>query len=118
MTYRQFIVPGDDEFLDTFGIEPVVDGDEPTIRIVSLDADSGEDVHLSYNVTGRSVRLRWSKGGQVLGDVFREGATHLTVDSTKSEISISVEFETEGLAGGLRIQLTPFFLFEDKLLFK
>jgi hypothetical protein len=49
-------------------------------------------------------------------DVFREGATRLTVYAAEGETHLRTEFETDSLSGYLDIRVFPTIGFEDSLL--
>jgi len=58
---------------------PVQVGDQPTTQAVRLDNGAGDEVELTYDVLGRSVRLRWHRGPVLMLDLYREAATRMTV---------------------------------------
>ncbi len=115
-TYREFVVPTDEEIIDAFGEAPEQVGDEPTIRSVCLDNGAGDQVELTYDVLGRSVRLRWHRGPVLMLDLYREAATRMTVSSGRGVGGVSVTFETEGPAGKLDLQVYPTVRVTDDLL--
>ncbi|MFJ9733713.1 hypothetical protein ACIRUL_20625 [Streptomyces sp. NPDC101171] len=55
-------------------------------------------------------------GGELLLDIFREGATRLALIS--AAMHISVDFHMGESAGALEIQVTPAFCVGDRLLFQ
>jgi hypothetical protein len=118
MTYRQFVVPADAEILDALGVEPEPSADEPTIRSIRVDSGAGEQVVFSYDVPGRSVRVRWLRDSTPVLDLYRESATRLTVESGRGEARLTVTFESEGLGGDLEVQVYPAVRITDSLLFR
>ena len=116
MTFREFLVPSDDEILDTFGVdvEPIDD----FIRGFTLDdpEHDGGTLAFSYDVPGRSVRCRWTRGDKVLLDVFREGATRLTVWWRSGTGGIDVTIETDSLEGRFAVTLEEGISITDSLL--
>ena len=117
-TYREFVVPTDEEFLDAFGEIPAQAGDEPTTRSVRLDNGAGEEVELTYDVLGRSVRFRWYRGPVLMLDLYREAATRMTVSSGRGIGGVSVAFEADGFAGKLDLQVFPTVRVTDDLLLR
>ena len=115
MTYRQFVVPADQEILESLGVEPTAVPDTETARRFELAID-GDVLDFTYDVHGRSIRCRWSRGDSTLVDVFREGATHFTVYSARQETHLRIEFETDSLRGLLDVRVFPGVQIEDSLL--
>lgn len=118
MTYRAFRVPTDLEILEVMGAEPEQEADEPTTRVVDVEAGTGERVVLSYDIPGESVRCRWRRGSEVVLDVFREGATLLRVESRDGADYFVVDFETDSLAGQLIVRVHPDVYVKDALLLR
>lgn len=58
-----------------------------------------------------------SGNGDVLLDLYREGATRLTVSSTASATFTSVEFNMGECAGEVVIQTSPKLSMQDRLLY-
>jgi len=115
-TYREFVVPTDEEILDALGQAPEQAGAEPTTRTVRLDNGAGDEVELTYDILGRSVRCRWHRGPVLMLDLFREAATRMTVSSGRGAAGVTVAFETDSLAGTLDIQVYPSVRVADALL--
>ncbi|GGS43537.1 hypothetical protein [Streptomyces cinerochromogenes] len=114
--YREFLAPGDEEVLEATGKWP--DTDEGGARVLTWCEGGGESLVLSYDVLARSVRVRWSRGGEVLLDVFRESATRLSFTSGPSARQASVDFHMGACAGVLEVQVAPHFSVRDRLLFR
>ncbi|MER6474085.1 hypothetical protein [Streptomyces collinus] len=114
--YREFLAPRDEDVLDAIGQWP--DTDESGARVLSWHSEDGASLVLSYDVLGRSVRVRWTNGDELLLDIFRESATRLAFTSDPSAMHISVDFHMGESAGALEIQVTPNFCVRDRLLFQ
>lgn len=119
MSYREFVVPDDETVLEVLGV-PARIGEEVAVRTVRLaDPEAMEGaVELTYDVPGRSIRCRWMRGGAVVMEVFREGATVLSVSNGGGSTVIEVRFETESLVGVFRIAVSPRVSICDELLLR
>lgn len=117
-TYREFVVPTDEEILDAFGEIPAQAGDEPTTRSVRLDNGTGEEIELTYDILGRSVRFRWYRGPVLMLDLYREAAARMTLLSGYGVGGVSVAFEADGLTGRLDLQIFPTVRVTDDLLLR
>jgi hypothetical protein len=116
MTYRPFEVPEYHEFIDALGVGPEpVQGEEA--QSLRFEAD-GDLLVITFDVPGRSLHCRWSRGQHVLADIFREGAVALRVRSSGDSAIIGVEFETDSERGQLEVQVTPAIALRDRLLFR
>ncbi|MEU6594295.1 hypothetical protein ABZ923_34685 [Streptomyces sp. NPDC046881] len=114
--YREFIVPEDEEILNEVGEWPLVD--ESGARLLTWQGSEGDSLAFSYDTLTRSVRVRWTRdNGDELLDLYREGATRLTVSSTASATYISVEFHMGECAGEVVIQASPKLSVQDRLLY-
>ena len=116
MTFREFLVPPEAEILDTFGVD-VQEIDE-TVRSFTLNDPGSTDGCLlfSYDIVGRSIRCRWTRGDVVLLDVFREGATRLIVWFRAGVSGIDVTIETDSLEGRFAVTLDKVISISDSLL--
>jgi hypothetical protein len=115
VTYRQFVVPADREFLEQLGVEPAPVEDAETAG--RLEVVVGDDfLDFTYDVHGRSVRAVWSRRDTELVEIFREGAVCLTVYAEEGQTLLRTEFETDSLSGSLVIRVFPDIAFEDSLL--
>lgn len=117
MSYGEFVVPEEREFLMAFGCETEPVAGEDWVRSVKFSADLGEVLWLIFDVPGRSVRIRWYSGSRLLLDTFRESATLLRIDDRGAETYMRVEFELEHLAGALVAQVVPVIRVSDSMLF-
>ncbi|MEV5737661.1 hypothetical protein [Streptomyces sp. NPDC052292] len=113
---REFLAPRDEEVLDAIGQWP--DTDESGARVLTWHSDDGACLVLSYDVVGRSVRVRWTYDDKLLLDIFRESATRLAFTSDPSAMYVSVDFHMGETVGALEIQVTPNFSVRDRLLFQ
>jgi hypothetical protein len=98
------------------GVTPEAADEDGTARKLRITIDVGDVLTLTYDAPGRSIRCRWEKGESVVIDVFREGATRLAVDASKAETSLVSEFETDSLAGRLKLRVFPTVRIVDELL--
>jgi YD repeat-containing protein len=115
--YREFIVPDDQEILEAIGEWPEAEEDSEA-RLLVFRGEGGETIRFTYDALGRSVRVQWKNGlGDMLLDVFREGATRLTVHSDMRIAFIAVEFVMGECAGKMEIQVQPKLAVKDQLLF-
>lgn len=113
---QEFIVPDDMEVLEATGEWPEVD-DAGVHRIACRGAD-GDFLFVSYSPIEKSVRVRWGKSnGDELLDLFREGATRLTVTSDRQGTHLVAEYRVGDSVGNLDIQTSPRFTVRDRLLF-
>ncbi|MFI2759562.1 hypothetical protein ACH5A3_11875 [Streptomyces echinatus] len=114
--HREFIVPEDEKILEAIGTWP--ETEESGARLLKWEGSEGDSLTLSYDVLSRSVRARWTgRDGNELLDMYREGASRLTVSSSPSAALISIEFNTGECAGALEIQVTPSLSVRDRLLY-
>jgi YD repeat-containing protein len=115
--YREFLVPEDEEVYEALGERP--DSTEDGVRTLTLRDASGRTLVFSYDVLSRSVRIRWTnEHGTELLDVFREGATRLSVTGGGSGPGVSVDFHMGECAGATDIRVTPTLTVMDRLLFQ
>ncbi|MET8663268.1 hypothetical protein ABZV87_02915 [Streptomyces tendae] len=114
--YREFIVPDDQEILEAIGEWPETEEDGEA-RCLTLQGEEQECILLSYDALGRSVRVRWrNREGKETLDIFREGATRMSVHNGKSVTYLSLEFHVGECAGKMEIQVFPHFTLRDQLL--
>ncbi|MFJ8542661.1 hypothetical protein ACIRFH_11720 [Streptomyces sp. NPDC093586] len=115
--YREFLTPDDDEVHEVLGEWP--SSDEDGVRTLAFRDVSGRTLVFSYDVPTRSVRLRWTdeRGAELL-DVYREGATRLSVSGGGPAAHLSVDFHTGECAGVMDIRVTPRLSVRDRLLFQ
>ncbi|MFG2814366.1 hypothetical protein [Streptomyces sp. NPDC048410] len=111
-----FLAPGDEEVFDTVGEWPEIQ--ESGARVLTWHSGNGVLV-LSYEAVSRSVRVRWSSAaGDVLLDVYREGATRLAFTSTPSTVAARIDFSVGECAGVMEIDIAPRISVRDRLLFQ
>ena len=90
-------------------------GDQLVRELVWPVAD-GEAVHVTWDVTNNSVRLRHRRGDLVLTDLHREMATLLTVTGVGETAEILLEYGPAGCSGRARVRLSPEVRIQDDLL--
>jgi hypothetical protein len=115
VSYRQFVVPAEQEILEELGVQPTTVADAETARRFEV-AIAGDVLDFTYDVHGRSIQCSWSRGDSLLLAIFREGATHFTVYSGQGETHLRIEFETDSLQGRLDIRVFPDIGIDDSLL--
>lgn len=117
MTYRQFDVPDDVEFVDVFGVEPEkAEATEPSMRKVTFPSNGEDLLTLTFDSAGRSISLHLRRGQLLLLDLFREGAKRLMIDSRGSVKFVVIEFDSDELKGSLTVQILPTISIKDQLL--
>ena len=104
-------------WLHTFGAEPQteeVSGDECVRELVFTSEDGGR-LHLTRDVVGDSLRIRWYQDGADLTvNVFREGVTRLLVEDEVPGVSgIRAHYRYDDLSATLRVQVWPSFRLHD-----
>ncbi|TMR99782.1 hypothetical protein [Nonomuraea basaltis] len=116
VTYRQFDVEDRAE-LAAAGLEPQpLEGDEIG-GVISWEG-SGKQVELSYDIPGRSVRIKiFNDNRQLELDIFREGAVRLRSQWEGEKLCLQIIFEVDDLAGKIEVGLTPLIYMRDSMLF-
>jgi len=115
MTYRMFEVPDYDDFVAALGVAPTAVGKEQVQRL-SFEKEA-ETLVVTLDPLGQSIHCRWSREGEILADVFREGAVEVGFNSSESHTSLILYFKTDCQHGTLEVQLSPVFSLRDQLLF-
>lgn len=78
----EFAVAEDDLWSSVFDVLPRTEeasGDD-FVREVKIPLSEAEELHLTWDVVHRSVRIRYRRESDVVVDVFRELATVLTIE--------------------------------------
>ncbi len=102
---KLFVVPSDDEVLDATGLVPTSEDDfESKVIVLSLGGD--DSLKFSYSQVGGSVRYVWTRKGQLMLDLFREGATRFEIDSRDARITLRVEFDFEQARGAIDVVMS------------
>jgi len=115
--YREFIVPDDQDILEAIGEWPETEEDG-SARLLTIPGQEQESIQLSYDALARSLRVRWrNRSGHEVLDIFREGATRMTVRSDRSSTFLSLEFDMGECSGEMEIQVFPTLAIKDRLLF-
>ena len=111
-------VADDEAWWTALGVTPaeVVAGDDFVREVICPVTDSSDTVHVSWDVTDHSVRLRHRRGGVVVTDLYREMATLLTVAGEGDSAEIVLEYGLARHVGHTRVRLTHEVLIEDTLL--
>lgn len=116
MANEEFHTPEPIDFLETFGVEPILI-DEDVFEIDLSDV-AEEPVRITFNPMARSVRLVWNKGGESIVDIFREGASRLRIEENGGESRLCVDFSLGGAAGTLYLTVFPTLRVSDELLLR
>lgn len=109
-------VPAHRDWLEELGCEPEPVPGSPQAHRVRWPGVAGETLTLTLDPPGRSVAVRWERGGEVLADLVREGAARVTLRSDPTGSEVVVLFETPGLRGELSIRLLPAIGLRDRTL--
>jgi hypothetical protein len=109
----ELVVAEDDVWLAAFGVAPSTEDvtRDEFVRQVRISGDGAGELHLTWDTTDRSVRLRLRRESVSL-DLFREGASLLTV----VDGDIVVEYGAPGFSGRTCIQVTPALRVVDRVL--
>jgi hypothetical protein len=111
-------VADDEAWWRALGVAPTSEagtGDQLVRELVWPVAD-GEAVHVTWDVTNDSVRVRHRRGDLVLTDLHREMATLLTVTGVGEAAEILLEYGPAGCSGRARVWLAPEVRIKDDLL--
>ena len=118
MTYRQFVVPTDEDLRDVIGVTPKrVHAEEEWVRQIRVENVAGQVLTLVYDPIGQYVNVHLSLGGAPVYEAFREGAVLLKADRLGGEPRLVVSFKTEELAGDLVVYLGDHLHVVDNSLF-
>ncbi len=114
----EFVVADDEAWLSVFGVVPQVEeaSGEKWVREVLVRVSATEELHVSWDVVERSVRVRWKRASEVVVDVYREQATLLAVDDRKKGPLVLVEYHAEGCHGRTLVQTRPNLVLKDTFL--
>jgi hypothetical protein len=104
MSYREFRLPSDDEFIECLGVRPS-SGDETGVSILRFEGGVDGSVEVVLDVLRRSVTVRLSIGGRQVVEVYREGA--VSVGLFREPPQVTIDFETNDTKGSLRIAMPP-----------
>jgi hypothetical protein len=113
-----FVVAADDDWLVSLGVLPLTEeasGDD-YVRELRLPINDAEELHLTWDETDQSVRVRLRRGPEVIVDLYREQATLLTTEADGPRRYVVLEYRAGGYAGRTRVQVRPAFAMQDSLL--
>lgn len=108
----------DQAWLACFGVLPETEassGDE-WVREVRIPVTHAEEVHITWDLTDNSVRLRHHRDGSIVCDLFREMATRLTVIALGSAGEVAIDYGSSGWSGHARVRVLPHVLMKDAVL--
>jgi hypothetical protein len=114
----EFAVADDEAWLSVFGIAPQAEeaSGEKWVREVRIPISATEELHVSWDVVERSVRVRWEQASRLIVDVYREQTTRLTVDDHNNEPLVLVEYHAGGCSGRTVVRTRPNFTMKDTFL--
>jgi hypothetical protein len=108
----------DASWLDAVGIVPQteeISGDD-YVRELRIPTGVAEELHITWDVTDDSVRIRHRRADKVLVDLFREQATRLRIEKAEDTTALVLEYGSTDGAGRTRIQVSPEVVIEDNFL--
>jgi hypothetical protein len=111
-------VSPDETWLKNFAVMPDTEahsGDE-FVREVRIQIDDAAQLHVTWDTTDRSVRLRYSQHGRLLLNAFREQAHCLLATGAKGERTVVVEYGDQGAVGRIEVRVSPDFAWTDDFL--
>ncbi len=111
-------VSEDELWLDAFGVAPQteeVSGDE-LVRQLLIPIDVAEEIHVTWDVTDDSVRVRHRRADRLLVDLHREQATLLRVEKSAATTALIMEYRASDAEGRARIQVSPEVVIRDTFL--
>ncbi|WP_212840210.1 hypothetical protein [Catellatospora sp. IY07-71] len=111
-------VAPDDAWLSLLGVAPQteeISGDE-YVRELRFPITDTDELHLTWDQTDQSVRIRLNSGTAVVVDLFREQATLLTAEVNGTQRFIVLKYRAEGCTGTTRVQVQPAFAITDTFL--
>jgi hypothetical protein len=111
-------VADDAEWLDAFGVVPqteVSSGNE-YVRELRILTGVAEELHITWDVTDDSVRVRHRRAEAVVVDLYREQATLLKAGRNGTIAAVVMEYGSSDAAGRVCVQVTPEVAIEDKFL--
>ena len=111
-------VADDDFWLTWLGVVPQaseVSGDD-FVQELRVPISESEELHVTWDITADSVRIRYRLGDEIVVDVLRELATLLTVEVIASEKTVVLEYSAEGAHGRTLFRVAPSFAMSDSFL--
>jgi hypothetical protein len=115
MAQGEFVVATDDVWDASLGVIPQTEeasGDD-FVREIRFPISATEELHLTWDTTDASVRVRYLCDRALVVDVYREDATLLTTEHVDDERFVVVEHGTSEANGRCRVRVAPAFAYED-----
>lgn len=114
----QMVVAESEVWDQTFGVQPQPEESSggSFVREVRIPINESDELHLTWDAVDRSVRVRRLHGAAVGLDLYREGATLITLESSATNKTVILEYGVDGYTGHMRIDLVPTFALRDVLL--
>src|SRR4051812_40297621 len=91
-----FVTPSADWLESEFGIGLISLPGEPTVQEFEVVSTAGEKVQASFDLAGRSVRVR-SSGVAFSFDLFREAARRLELDYQEPSYKLKLTYGASGI---------------------
>ena len=108
--------PEDSDWLRTFGSPSVteeVSGDD-FVRELRLEPESDQLLHVTWDVVGDSLRVRWTVGGVLRLDIFREGVWRISLgDQPAGTSGFRADYRHDDLSATTFVQVWPSFAYYD-----
>ncbi|WP_370963779.1 hypothetical protein [Amycolatopsis sp. cg9] len=114
----EFVIAEDDVWLSAFGAVPQTEeasGDD-FVRELRIPVSVTEELHLTWDVNHRSVRFRYARATKAVTDLYREGATLLTVGDQESGAMVVLKYRADGCRGRTCVRTQPAFALKDTFL--
>lgn len=111
--------PQDDEWRHAFGVVPERDdpSGEAWVRAVELVPEAGEQLRVSWDLYGDSIRFCWVQGNLARLELYREGVVGLSIPvEARPATSLRVAYQQGGLTGVIYAEVWPHFTYTDTLL--
>lgn len=115
MARGEFVVATDDVWDASLGVLPQaeeVSGDD-FVREIRFPISTSEELHLTWDSTDASVRIRYLREHALIVDIYCEHATLLTTEQVDKERFVVVEHGSGEVTGRCRVRIVPAFALED-----
>ena len=112
-------VADDEAWWTVLGVTPAaeaVSGDEFVREVIYPVTGSSETIHVTWDVTDNSVRVRHRRGDVVVTNLHRDMANRLTVSGDRESAEILLEYGSAQQSGRTRVRVAPEVFIEDTFL--
>jgi hypothetical protein len=86
------------------------------VQEVRVPISESEELHVTWDITADSVRIRYRLRDEIVVEVFRELTTLLTVEVSASEKTVVLEYRAEDARGRTLFRVAPSFAMSDSFL--